>query len=82
MPRITKGMIAAAQSELACIHELAIDPHALGGCYAYHSLSANRYLELLHKAGLSLPAWCERNRKHLEYQGWRFPYGARFELRS
>ena len=78
MPRITKGTIAAAQSELTCIHELAIDPQALGGTYAYHADSANRYLETLHKAGLAMPLWTERNRKRLEGQGWRFPYGARF----
>jgi hypothetical protein len=78
MARITKGMIAAAQSELACIHELATDPQALGGAYAYHSASANRHMEILHKAGLDLPARSGRNRKHLEAQGWRFPYGVRF----
>ncbi len=75
---ITKGMIAAAQAEIACIHDLAIDPQAMGGTYAYHSRSANNYIETLVKAGVALPAWIARNRKHLESQGWRFPYSATF----
>lgn len=77
MPRITKGMIEAAARELDCIHELAADPQALPGTYAYHAPSANRYLETMHKGGREMPLWMARNRKHLEAQGWRFPYGVR-----
>lgn len=80
MARITKGMIAAAKSELACIHELATDPQALGGTYAYHAASANRYMETLHKAGYTLPLWMARNQKHLESQGWRFPWQCQFGI--
>jgi hypothetical protein len=77
--RITKGMVQAALAELNCIHELATDPQTMHGTYQYHSPSANRHVETLTKAKAALPAWIGRNRKHLESQGWRFPYSATFE---
>jgi hypothetical protein len=71
MPRITKGMIAAAQLGLDTIRELARDsyngPHA---CYQYHARSATNYIKVLVAAGQPLPAWLTKSRAYYKAMGW------------
>lgn len=76
MPRITKGMIAAAKANLQCIHELATAPDAYLGQNAtlqYHAPSANRYLAVLKQAGEPLPDFITKHgEKYMHAMGWRW----------
>jgi hypothetical protein len=73
MPRMTKGMIAAANSELACIWELATEQgNPEGACLRYHASSATRYITTLRKAGQPLPEFSLANIRFLQAMGWRF----------
>lgn len=76
MPRITRAEIAAAQKNLADIHELATESGNWDAASArYHAPMATRALDTLAKTGHSPPDRALRNRRFLEAQGWRFPYG-------
>jgi hypothetical protein len=80
MTRITKGMIAAANAELQCIHELATEAQQIDGTgtatYRYHADSGSRHLNTIVKAGLEIPEWVCKNQKYLTAHNWRIPYRA------
>ncbi len=76
MARVTKGMIKAANSNLAAIREIATDPQVYGGsgaAYQYHAQSANNSLAVLKSASQPLPEWLSTTgEKYLRAMGWRW----------
>jgi hypothetical protein len=73
MPRITKGMIAAANRELDCMWSLATEEgNPSPACLQWHAHSASNYIETLVKAGQPLPAFAIRNIAFLKAMGWRY----------
>jgi hypothetical protein len=72
MPRITKGMIAAAHRELETIRELATDSFdGPAACYQYHAQTASNHIATLVKAGQPLPDWLLTNWRYFKAMGWR-----------
>jgi hypothetical protein len=75
MPRITKGMIEAANRELDGICDLASEAHRLDNSgytvLRYHAHSANNYLDVLRKAAKPLPARIAAKETMLKQCGWR-----------
>lgn len=73
MPRITKGMISAANRELACIWELATEQgNPNPACLQFHADAAGRYLTTLRQAGQPMPEFAIRNFRFLKAMGWRY----------
>jgi hypothetical protein len=74
--RIRAGIVAAAQSELRCIIEMATEGgNASPACLKFHANSANRYMATMHEAGIAPPEFVIRNRAFLAVNDWRLPYG-------
>ncbi len=72
MPRITKGAIADALTELANIRTIASEsPYGETACYRWHAETANRRIATLMQAGQPLPPWIVSNWGHLKVCGWR-----------
>lgn len=75
MPRITKGMIQAANRELDCICDLAIEAHQIDHSglvvLRFHADSASRYIDVLKRASIALPERVVAKQKMLEQCGWR-----------
>lgn len=75
MPRISKGMIQAANRELDCICDLANEAHQIDGSghhvLRYHAESASRYIDVLNRAGAALPARVVAKNAMLKNCGWR-----------
>lgn len=75
MPRVTKGMIEAANRELDCICDLASEAHAIDNSgyvvLRYHAPSASNYLDVLRRANVALPARVVAKEKMLRQCGWR-----------
>jgi hypothetical protein len=71
MPRITKGQIAAAYTQLACIYELGRENGWDAACYQFHANSANNAIATLEKAGKDLPEWLLKDWRCFKVLGWR-----------
>ncbi len=75
MPRITKGMIQAAISEINCICDLANEAHQIDRSgltvLRFHADSASRYIEVLRHANVALPDRVTAKQKMLQQCGWR-----------